>query len=209
MIEDIVPANAGDQGTRRLDDAALDTLFRNARTYTKWLDRPISADLLREVYALTKLAPTSANLAPARFVFLTTTEAKERLLPALAPTNVEKSRTAPVVAVIAYDLEFYEQAPRLFPHADMRSYFLGKQALIQENAFRNGSLQGAYFMLAARALGLDCGPMSGFDAEKVNAEFFADGKWKANFVCNLGYGDPAQLYPRGPRLEFEEACRLL
>jgi 3-hydroxypropanoate dehydrogenase len=155
------------------------------------------------------MGPTSANLAPARFVFLTTPEAKERLIPGLAPLNVEKSRTAPVVVIVAYDTEFYEQAPRLFPHADMRSFFVGNESLSLETAFRNSSLQGAYFMLAARALGLDCGPMSGFDSEKVNAEFFPDGKWKVNFICNLGYGDHDKLYPRNPRLEFEDACVVL
>ena len=192
--------------TRSVGEETLNILFREARTHNIWLDRPVPESLLREVYDLAKMGPTSANLAPARFVFLTTRDAKERLLPALMPQNVEKSRTAPVVAIIAYDLEFYEQAPRLFPHMDMRSYFVGKPELIQETAFRNGSLQGAYLMLAARALGLDCGPMSGFDAEKVNAEFFPDGKWKVNFICNLGYGDRDKLFPRNPRLDFEEAC---
>ena len=161
------------------------------------------------MYDLAKMGPTSANLTPARFVFLTTSEAKERLIPALAPGNVEKSGTAPVVAIIAYDTEFYEQAPRLFPHMDMRPLFMGNPELSAETAFRNGSLQGAYFILAARSLGLDCGPMSGFDAVKVNAEFFPDGKWKANFLCNLGYGDPSKLFPRNPRLDFEEACVVL
>lgn len=188
---------------------ALDILFRNARTHNAWLDRPVPESLLREAYDLTRMGPTSANLAPARFVFLTTAAAKERLLPALAPQNVEKSRTAPVVALIAYDTAFYEFAPWLFPHTDVRSYFAGNEALIQETALRNSSLQGAYFMLAARALGLDCGPMSGFEAEKVNAEFFADSVWRINFICNLGHGDPGKLYPRNPRLEFEEACVVL
>jgi 3-hydroxypropanoate dehydrogenase len=201
---------AGDEReTRPVSEGGLDALFREARTHNAWLDKPVSESLLQEAYDLAKMGPTSANLAPARFVFLTTPEAKERLIPGLAPLNVEKSRTAPVVVIIAYDTEFYEQAPRLFPHADMRSFFVGNEALIQETAFRNSSLQGAYFMLAARALGLDCGPMSGFDAGKVNAEFFPDGKWKVNFICNLGYGDPEKLYPRNPRLEFEEACVVL
>ena len=147
-------------------------------------------------------APTSANSSPARFVFITTAEAKNRLLPALAPGNVEKTRSAPVTAIIAYDTEFHENLPKLFPQADMRSYFAGNPALIEETAFRNSSLQGAYFILAARALGLDCGPMSGFDAAKVNAEFFPDGKWKANFLCNLGYGDHSKLYPAQPASGF-------
>jgi 3-hydroxypropanoate dehydrogenase len=142
-------------------------------------------------------------------VFLSTLEAKERLRPALAPLNVEKTMSAPVTVIIAWDTEFFEKLPRLFPHKDMRPMFLGNPGLIEATAFRNGSLQGAYFMLAARALGLDCGPMSGFDAAKVDAEFFPDGKWKSNFLCNLGYGDGTKLYPRNPRLSFEEACLIL
>ena len=201
--------NDEDQRTRALGDEAHNTLFREARTYNGWLDKPVPESLLRDAYDLAKFGPTSANLTPARFVFLTTPEAKERLVPALAPLNVDKTRAAPAVTIIAYDTEFYEKAGRLFPHADMRSYFVGNQALIQETALRNGSLQGAYFILAARALGLDCGPMSGFDAERVNAEFFPDSTWRVNFLCNLGYGDPAKLYPRNPRLDFEEACLVL
>jgi len=142
-------------------------------------------------------------------VFLETEAAKARLLPALAPLNVEKTKTAPVTVIVVWDTEFYEKLPRLFPHADMRSFFAGKPALIEETAFRNSSLEGGYFILAARAVGLDCGPMSGFDAAKVNAEFFPDGKWKVNFLCNLGYGDRSKLYPRNPRLEFDEACQVL
>jgi 3-hydroxypropanoate dehydrogenase len=134
---------------------------------------------------------------------------KARLLPALASPNVEKTRTAAVTVIAAWDTEFYERLPQLFPHADMRAYFVGNQPLIDETAFRNGTLQGDYFILAARAVGLDCGPMSGFDPAKVNAEFFPDGKWKANFVCNLGYGDRSKLFPRNPRLEFDEECRVL
>ena len=168
---------------------------------------PVS--LLKEVYELARMGPTSANSQPARFVFLTTPEAKARLVPALSPGNVEKTKTAPVNVIIAFDTEFHQQLPRLFPHADMRAYFAGNPALIQETAFRNGSLQGAYFILAARALGLDCGPMSGFDAAKLNAEFFPDGKWQVNFLCNLGYGDPAKLFPRNPRLDFDQACLVL
>jgi 3-hydroxypropanoate dehydrogenase len=193
----------------KIADSMLDQLFRNARTHTVWQARPVPVELLQEAYNLARMGPTSANASPARFVFLTTPEAKQRLLPAMAPGNVEKTRTAPVTAIIAYDTEFYEQLPRLFPHADMRQYFVGNAELIAETAMRNGSLEGAYFILAARALGLDCGPMSGFDAAKVNAEFFPDGKWKANFLCNLGHGDPSKLYPRSPRLSFEEACRVL
>jgi 3-hydroxypropanoate dehydrogenase len=193
----------------KIADSMLDQLFRNARTHSVWQQQPVPVELLQEAYNLARMGPTSANASPARFVFLTTPEAKQRLLPAMAPGNVEKTRTAPVTAIIAYDTEFYEQLPRLFPHADMRQYFVGNAELIAETAMRNGSLEGAYFILAARALGLDCGPMSGFDAAKVNAEFFPDGKWKANFLCNLGHGDPSKLYPRSPRLSFEEACRVL
>lgn len=193
-----------------LDDASLDLLFREARTYTAWLPKPVSDEQLHAIYDLFKWGPTSANMSPARILFLTSEEAKARLLPALAPNNVEKSRTAPVVAVIAFDLEFYEKLPELYPAVDARSWFVGKPAeFIHEAAFRNGSLQGAYFIIAARSQGLDCGPMSGFDAEKVNAEFFPDGKWKVNFVCNLGYGDAEKLYPRNPRLSFDEACKIL
>lgn len=192
-----------------LDDAALDLLFREARTYTAWLPKPVSDEQLHAIYDLFKWGPTSANSFPVRVLFIRSEEAKERLLPALAPNNVEKSRTAPVVAVIAYDLEFYEKLPELYPAVDARAWFVGNPDLIQATAFRNSSLQGAYLILAARSLGLDCGPMSGFDAEKLNAEFFPDGKWKANFVCNLGYGDTAKLYPRNPRPAFDAACKIL
>ncbi|HEV2960773.1 MAG TPA: malonic semialdehyde reductase [Candidatus Angelobacter sp.] len=192
-----------------ISEDALDQLFRKARTFQAWRAEPVSGDLLHRVYDLTRLGPTSANSCPARFVFLTTPEAKQRLRPALAPTNVEKTMTAPVTVIIAWDTEFYEKLPRLSPQADFRSYFVGNQPLIDETAFRNGSLEGAYFILACRALGLDCGPMSGFDANKVNAEFFPDGKWKANFLCNVGYGDRSKLFPRNPRLEFDEACQVL
>ena len=195
--------------TNRISGEALDQLFREARTHAAWVPRAVPVELLREAYDLSRMAPTSANGSPARFVFLTTEEAKKRLLPALAPLNVEKTRLAPVAAIIAWDNEFFDQLPRLYPHADMRSMFVGKPTLIEEAAFRSGTLQGAYFILAARALGLDCGPMSGFDAGLVNAEFFPDGKWKANFLCNLGYGDKSKLFPRGPRLEFDEACKVL
>ncbi len=192
-----------------LNDAGLDLLFREARTYTAWLAKPVSDEQLHAIYDLFKWGPTSANASPARVLFLKSEQAKVRLLPALAPNNVEKSRTAPVVAVIAYDLEFYEKLPELYPAVDARPWFAGKPDVIQETAFRNSSLQGAYFLLAARSMGLDCGPMSGFDAAKVNAEFFPDGKWKVNFVCNLGYGDPEKLFPRNPRLAFDDACRVL
>jgi 3-hydroxypropanoate dehydrogenase len=193
----------------RLSDEALDRLFRQARTFTAWLPDPVPLAILKEIYELARLGPTSANSSPARFVFLTTAEAKARLVPALSPGNIEKTQTAPVNVIIAWDTEFHNRLPDLFPHADMRKVFAGNQALIDETAFRNSSLQGAYFILAARALGLDCGPMSGFNKDKVNAEFFPDGKWQANFLCNLGYGERSKLYPRSPRLDFDEACVVL
>jgi 3-hydroxypropanoate dehydrogenase len=192
-----------------ISEEAIDQLFREARTHSAWLSEPVPIELVREAYELARLAPTSANSSPARFVFLTTPGAKARLKPALAPGNVDKTIAAPVTVIIAWDTEFHEKLPKLFPHADMRSYFIGNQALIHETAFRNSSLQAAYFILAARALGLDCGPMSGFNADKLNAEFFPDGKWKVNLLCNLGYGDPSKLFPRNPRLNFEEASVIL
>jgi len=200
--------NAAAHSTTISSDA-LDQLFRQARTHSAWLPKRVPIDVLREAYDLARMGPTSANSSPARFVFLESEAAKARLLPALSPGNVEKTKAAPVIVIVAWDTEFYEKLPKLFPHADMRSYFVGNKALIDETAMRNSSLQGGYFILAARALGLDCGPMSGFDAAKVNAEFFPDGKWKVNFLCNLGYGDPSKLFPRNPRLQFDEACRVL
>jgi 3-hydroxypropanoate dehydrogenase len=188
---------------------ALDQLFREARTHSVWLPEPVPVELLRKAYELARLGPTSANGSPARFVFLTTPGAKARLKPVLAPGNVDKTMAAPVTVIVAWDTEFHQNLPKLFPQADVRSYFIGNQPLIEETAFRNSSLQAAYFILAARALGLDCGPMSGFDADTLNAEFFPDGKWKANLLCNLGYGDTSKLYPRNPRLNFEEATVLL
>jgi 3-hydroxypropanoate dehydrogenase len=195
--------------TKPINDDALDLIFRNARTHSAWLPKPVPVEILREVYDLARMGPTSANSSPARFVFLTTPEAKERLKPALAPLNVEKTMAAPVTVIVAWDTEFYEKLPKLVPHRDVRSYFVGNEKLAEETGFRNSSLQGAYFIIAARALGLDCGPMSGFDPGKLNAEFFPDGKWKANFICNLGYGDHSKLYPRNPRLEFDEAARVI
>jgi 3-hydroxypropanoate dehydrogenase len=197
------------QGHKKISSESLDQVFREARTHWVWRPEPVPIELLKEAYSLAALGPTSANSSPARFVFITSPEAKARLLPAMAPGNVEKTKTAPVTVIIAYDIEFHERLPHLFPARDMRSIFAGNAALIQETAFRNGTLQGGYFVLAARALGLDCGPMSGFDQQKVNAEFFPDGKWKANFLCNVGYGDPGKLFPRSPRLKFEEACLVL
>ncbi|MBL28006.1 MAG: malonic semialdehyde reductase [Rhodospirillaceae bacterium] len=192
-----------------IDDKALDQLFRVARTHKKWLDRPVSDETLTAVFDLMKMPPTSANCSPARIVFVRSAEAKERLKPALIPTNVEQTMTAPVTAVIGYDLDFYERLPELYPFADARSWFAGNDALIQATAFRNGSLQGAYLIMAARALGLDCGPMSGFDNAKVDAAFFPDGRVRSNFLCNLGYGDPAAKQKRAPRLAFADACTIV
>ncbi|MGD0266431.1 MAG: malonic semialdehyde reductase [Candidatus Methylomirabilota bacterium] len=192
-----------------LDDKAIDQLFRTARTQNGWQDEPVSDEVLRRLYDLVKMGPTSANALPARFVFVKSPEAKARLKACLAPTNVEKSMAAPVTVIVGYDTEFYEKLPHLFPHADARSWFVGNPELIQSTAFRNSSLQGAYLILAARALGLDCGPMSGFDSAKVDAAFFPDGKLKSNFLVNLGYGDPSKVHPRNPRLAFEETCQIV
>jgi 3-hydroxypropanoate dehydrogenase len=192
-----------------VSDDCIKQIFREGRTHNVWLPQPVSSELLRQAYELAALGPTSANTTPARFVFLTTPKAKERLRPALSPGNVEKTMAAPATVIIAWDTKFHEKLPKLFPQRDMRSVFHGNPDLIEATAFRNSSLEGAYFILAARALGLDCGPMSGFDAAKVNAEFFPEGEWKSNFLCNLGYGDPTKLFPRNPRLSFDEACLIL
>jgi 3-hydroxypropanoate dehydrogenase len=192
-----------------IDVSARNTLFHNARTHSKWSVETVSDDTLRELYGLLEMGPTSANCSPARFLFIRTPEEKERLRPALSAGNIAKTMTAPVVAVIAYDPKFYDELPRLFPHADAKSWFVSSTALAEETAFRNSTLQGAYLIMAARAVGLDCGPMSGFDRAKVDEIFFAESGWKSNFLVNLGHGDPTGLYPRLPRLGFEEACRLL
>ena len=207
-----------------VNDQALDTLFREARSYSRWLPRPVTEETLRNLYELLKWGPTSANASPARFAFLRSKDAKERLRPALAPLNVEKTMTAPVTVIVAYDMKFYEHLPKLFPHKPgMATLFETSPDLIEATAKRNSSLQGAYMIMAARALGLDCGPMSGFDHTKVDEEFFAagrpcfgcdqeffpEGHIKSNFLCNLGYGDPGTLRPRLPRLPFNEACSLL
>jgi 3-hydroxypropanoate dehydrogenase len=193
----------------QLDDPSLNLIFREARTHIAWLDKPVSDSLLQQIYDLMKWGPTSANSSPARIAFVRSPAAKERLLPAMSPGNREKTRAAPVTAIIAYDTEFYEKLPKLFPQSDARSWFAGNQPLIETTAFRNGSLQGAYLIIAARALGLDAGPMSGFDNSKVDKEFFPEGKIKSNFVVNLGYGDRAKLFPRNPRLSFAEAAQIL
>jgi nitroreductase len=194
----------------RLDDAALDQLFRAARSHNGWLPTAVEDALLEQVYELMKLGPTSVNGSPARVLFLRSEAAKARLLPAINPGNVDKVRSAPVVAVIGYDLQFHQHLPQLFPHNPASAaLFANNAGLAEATAFRNSSLQGAYLMLAARALGLDCGPISGFDAAAVNNEFFADGRVRVNFICNLGYGDHSKIFPRSPRLSFEQACALL
>ena len=194
----------------KVDDAAVDILFRNARTQNGWLPTPVSDAQLRAIYDVMKWGSTSANCCPARLIFLRTPEAKARLIPALSPGNVDKTKAAPVTAIIGYDTRFYELLPQLFPHRpDMAENYKNNATLAQTTAFRNGTLQGAYFMLAARAVGLDVGGMSGFDNAKVDAEFFPDGRVKSNFLCNVGHGDPSKVLPRLPRLAFEEACTLL
>ena len=193
----------------KIADTALDQLFRAARTHNAFAG-PVTDDDLHAIYDLAKWGPTAANSTPARFVFVRTAEGKELLRPALSAGNLDKSMAAPVVVIVAYDLEFYEQLPKLFPHTDARSWFAGKaESLIRDNAFRGGTLQGAYFIVAARALGFDCGPMGGFDNALLDAAFFPDGKWKSNFLINLGHGDPAKIRPRNPRLTFDEACRIV
>jgi 3-hydroxypropanoate dehydrogenase len=195
--------------TDRLDDAVLDQLFRTARTHNKWLPRPVSEESLRQLVDLAKMGPTSANCSPARIVFVTSTEGKARLKPHLSAGNLEKTMAAPVTAIVGQDLEFYEHLPKLFPHTDARSWFAGKPDAIRTTAFRNATLQGAYLILAARALGLDTGPMSGFDAAGVEKEFFAGTAVTANFLINIGYGDDTGLFPRSPRFAFEEMARIV
>lgn len=193
-----------------LDDRSLDVIFRAARTQNGFLAHPVSDAQLRALYDLLKWGPTTMNSQPARFVFVRSKEAKEKLRPALSPGNVDKTMAAPVTVIIAYDTRFYENLPRTFPNnPNAKAAFEGKDAHIATTALRNGSLQGAYLIIAARALGLDCGPMSGFDNAKVDEAFFPDGRWKSNFLCNLGRGDPAKVFPRNPRLDFEEACRIV
>lgn len=192
-----------------LNDAALDQLFRVARSQNAWQDTPVTDEQLQQLYKLMKWGPTSANSCPARMVFVKSAEAKERLKPSLQDGNIEKSMTAPVVAIIGMDMKFYEEFATLFPHADAKSWYVGKPEKIQESAFRDSSLQAAYLMLAARSIGLDCGPMSGFDNAILDAEFFPDGKVKSNFICGIGYGDESKLYPRLARLSFERACAIV
>jgi len=193
----------------RLDDQALDILWREARTYNSWCDRDVPELLLRELYDLWKLGATAANSCPARVVFIKSAEAKARLKPFLDGGNVDKTMAAPVTAVIGYDLKFYDQLPVLFPHVDARSWYAHDEKVAEKVAFQGGSLQGAYLMLAARSLGLDCGPMGGFKREGVRKEFFEGTDIVPNFLCNLGYGTPEGLYPRAPRLDFDTVCKVL
>lgn len=192
-----------------MTDDILNLIFINARTHIAWLDKGVEDTLLQQAYELAKLGPTSANCCPMRITFVKSKESKERLKPHLAVGNVEKTMLAPVTAIIAYDLEFYNQLPKLFPHTDARSWFAQNPSYAHETAFRNGTLQGAYFLLAARSLGLDCGPMSGFDNDGVDATFFEKTSVRSNFLINLGYGDPSKLYPRNTRLTFDEVCKIL
>jgi 3-hydroxypropanoate dehydrogenase len=198
------------RGRDSLDDHSLDLIFREARTQHSWHPDALAAELLRRVYDLAKMGPTSGNSSPARFTFIVSKSARERLRPALGPRNVDQTMAAPATVIVGYDTRFYEHLPVLFPHnPGMPATFASNAALTEETAFRNSSLQGAYLLIAARALGLDCGPMSGFDAAKVNAEFWPDGRIKANFLCNLGYGDGKAVFPRGPRLTFGQACEVV
>ena len=193
-----------------LDAAGLDLLFREARSHNKFSDEPVTDDELRALYEILKNGPTSANCSPARFLFLRTQEAKRKLAPALSSGNLEKTMAAPVTAIVAYDPKFYEKLPKLFPHnPEATSWFTSNDSLAATTAFRNGTLQGAYLIVAARAVGLDIGAMSGFDNAVVDEVFLADRGWRSNFLCNLGHGDPAGLFPRSPRLDFDEACVLL
>jgi 3-hydroxypropanoate dehydrogenase len=193
----------------KLPDACLNQLFRDARTHNAWLDRQVPDALLHELVDLLKLGPTSANCSPARLIFVKSPEAKALLKPLLSEGNRDKTMKAPVCAIIGYDLDFYVHLPKLFPHANAKSWFEGNDKKIAETAFRNGTLQGAYLIMAARALGLDCGPMSGFDNDGVDREFFAGTHIKSNFLCSLGYGDGSVLFPRSPRFDFDEMARIV
>ena len=194
---------------KSIDQEAIDQLLLNARTHSFWQDKQVSDNLLKQAYDLAKMGPTSANCSPLRIIFVKSAAAKEKLRPCLAEGNIEKTMSAPVTAILGHDMEFYEKLPALFPHADAKSWFTGSPELIEATAFRNGTLQAAYFILAARSLGLDCGPMSGFDGQRVDESFFAGTSFKSNFLCNLGYGVPEKLFPRSPRLDFTEVCQIL
>jgi 3-hydroxypropanoate dehydrogenase len=195
--------------TDKLSKSALDQLFLDARTHNAWRDRDVPDALLHDIIDLAKMGPTSANCSPARFLFVKSREAKERLKPHLSAGNRDKTMKAPVCAIIGYDLDFYRHLPKLFPHTDAKSWFAGNDEKIFDTAFRNGTLQGAYLIMAARALGVDCGPMSGFDNKAVDREFFAGTNIKSNFLCSLGYGDPSVLFPRSPRFGFDEMAKII
>jgi 3-hydroxypropanoate dehydrogenase len=196
--------------SKTMSQENLDLIFRNARTHTVWLNKPVDDALLKQVYDFARMGPTSANMCPMRIVFVKSPEAKEKLKPTLDAGNVAKTMAAPVTAIIGMDIHFYEKLPRLFPHTDAKAWFKDlPESVLEYIALRNSSLQGAYFILAARALGLDCGPMSGFNNAKVDAAFFTGTTIKSNFLCNLGYGDANKLHPRSPRLEFDEACKVI
>ena len=192
-----------------LAQSDLETLFFNARSQNGWLDKEVSHQTLIKLYDLLKYAPTAANCNPARFVFVKSKSAKQRLKPCLNEGNVEKSLTAPVVAIIAYDLEFYQKLPKLFPHTDAKSWYENDPKTAKHTSYMNATLQGAYLIMAARALGLDCGPMSGFNKQQLDQEFFSDGQFKSIFICGLGHGDSTKLFPRSPRLDFTEACTII
>lgn len=212
MSENKTPAEAVENlrsRIQRLDNNGLDLVFREARSFKKWQSREVEPAVLQELHAVMKFGPTSKNCNPARFLFLSSEDAKNRTLSALDTGNLPKIKAAPVVAIIAYDTQFFEQLPRLFPVMDARAIYQNNPAEAESTAFRNSSLQGAYFMLAARALGLDVNGISGFDNQKIDTEFFADGRLKSNFLCCLGYGETEGLYPRGPRLDFDEVCEVL
>jgi 3-hydroxypropanoate dehydrogenase len=195
--------------TKALDQAAFEQLFLEARTQNAWKEGEVSDETLRRLFDIVKMGPTSANCSPARYVFVKSPEAKERLKPHLSGGNLEKTMSAPVTVIIANDMEFYEHLPKLFPHTDAKSWFTSNDDLIRDTAFRNATLQGGYMIIAARALGLDCGPMSGFDQAGVDEEFFKGTTYKSNFLLNLGHGDPSALFPRSPRFEFEDVASIL
>lgn len=202
-------ATTTDRPADRLNEPVLDQLFRTARSRNRFQDRPITDETIREIYDLAKWGPTSVNCSPGRFVFIRTPEGKERLKAHIYPMNVDKMMSAPCCVIVARDLRFYDETHKLFPGRDVRSIFVGNEPLIEDTARRNTTLEGAYLMLAARALGLDVGPMSGFAHDTLNADFFPDGRWQADFLCNIGYGTEEYLFPRNPRLSFEDACQLL
>jgi 3-hydroxypropanoate dehydrogenase len=203
MSHDPKPESAS---PKTLDQEGLDLIFRGARTHNAFLDKPVTEETLRALYDLLKWGPTSANTSPLRLVFVRSKEAKERIAPALSQSNLAKTMAAPVTAIVAHDTRFAEKVPQLFPHNPGAAAWFANEEVAKVTAFRNGTLQGAYLIIAARALGLDCGPMSGFDNAKVDAAFFPDGRYRSNFLVNLGYGDPKGLHPRSPRLDFDEAC---